>query len=70
METDRREFLEDLLEARSPSGYETEGQRIWVSYVREFADDVWTDEYGNAVAVHEGDPEVEFAVGGDRKSVV
>ena len=50
----RREFLEDLLTTPSPSGFEAAGQRVWCEYVREFADEVRTDAYGNAVAVHEG----------------
>lgn len=54
MNDDRRAFLESLLETPSPSGFETAGQRVWTEYVREFADDVRTDAYGNAVAVHEG----------------
>lgn len=57
-----RAFLTELLETPSPAGYEVEGQRVWTEYVSEFADDVWTDEYGNAVAVHEGsEPAVAFA---------
>jgi len=58
-----REFLERLLSTPSPSGYETNGQRVWIDYVSEFADEVWTDDYGNAVAVHEGSgdgPEIAF----------
>jgi endoglucanase len=62
MDDSHREFLEALLETASPSGYETPGQRVWVDYVSEFADDVTVDEYGNAVAVHEGDPEVDVSV--------
>ncbi|MFC6785449.1 M20/M25/M40 family metallo-hydrolase [Halobaculum halobium] len=54
MDSSRRAFLDDLLTTPSPSGFETDGQRVWVDYVRQFADDVWTDAYGNAVAVHEG----------------
>lgn len=54
MHESRREFLTDLLETPSPSGFETDGQRVWAAYVREFADEVETDAYGNAVAVHEG----------------
>ncbi|PSQ15083.1 endoglucanase [Halobacteriales archaeon QS_8_69_26] len=54
MEAPRREFLEDLLTTPSPSGYEARGQRVWVDYVEAFADDVRTDEYGNAIAVYEG----------------
>jgi len=54
METERRTFLDDLLETPSPSGFETRGQRVWVDYVSEFADEVTIDEYGNAVAVYDG----------------
>ncbi|MFB6220371.1 MAG: M20/M25/M40 family metallo-hydrolase [Halolamina sp.] len=66
MQNAQREFLDALLTTPSPSGFETRGQRVWVDYVSEFADRVETDAYGNAVAVHEGDPtdDTEFAVGG------
>jgi len=66
MENPQREFLDALLTTPSPSGFETRGQRVWVDYVSQFADRVETDAYGNAVAVHEGDPadDTEFAVGG------
>ncbi|MBB6645203.1 M20/M25/M40 family metallo-hydrolase [Halobellus ruber] len=64
MDDDRRAFLTDLLTTPSPSGFEAVGQRVWLDYVREFADDVWTDDYGNAVAVHEGDADASIAFGG------
>ena len=64
MDDDRRAFLTELLTTPSPSGYEVVGQRVWVDYVREFADDVWTDDYGNAVAVHEGGADASIAFGG------
>ncbi|ELZ33672.1 M20/M25/M40 family metallo-hydrolase [Halorubrum tebenquichense] len=57
MDDTRRAFLDDLLATPSPSGFETAVQRVWTDYVREFADRVETDAYGNAVAVHEGDPD-------------
>ncbi|QLH79036.1 M42 family peptidase [Halosimplex rubrum] len=68
MEHERRQFLDDLLATASPSGYEVPGQRVWVDYVESFADDVRVDEYGNAVAVHEGgdaDASIAFAGHGD-----
>jgi len=64
MDEDHRAFLEELLGTASPSGYETPAQRVWVDYVSEFADDVTTDEYGNAVAVHEGGGDTEVALAG------
>jgi endoglucanase len=56
--------LDRLLKTPSPSGYEVDGQRVWVEYAEQFADEVRTDEYGNAVAIHEGSgegPEVAIA---------
>lgn len=64
MHNDGRAFLDALIGAASPSGFETAGQRVWVEYVEQFADEVHTDAYGNAVAVYEGDgdgPEFAFA---------
>jgi len=62
MEDSPRDFLVDLLETPSPSGYETRGQRVWLDYVEQCADDVRTDAYGNAIAVHEGDPDAPEVV--------
>ncbi|WP_123620541.1 M28 family peptidase [Halorubrum sp. CSM-61] len=57
MRGSQRAFLDDLLATASPSGFETPSQRVWTDYVRGFADEVSVDAYGNAVAVHEGDPD-------------
>ncbi|UPV74564.1 M20/M25/M40 family metallo-hydrolase [Halorussus limi] len=65
MDERHREFLDDLLATPSPSGFEADVQRVWVEYVSEFADEVRTDEYGNAVAVVEGSAERDAA---DRSS--
>lgn len=59
MDQSQREFLDDLLTTATPSGFEVAGQRRWIEYVEGFADEVRTDDYGNAVAVLEGDdPEI------------
>ncbi|MFW6018589.1 MAG: M42 family metallopeptidase [Halapricum sp.] len=63
MDDSQREFLDELLETASPSGFETAAQRVWVEYVSGFADDVRVDDYGNAVAVHEGNG-TEIAIAG------
>ncbi len=66
MDERRRAFLNELLETATPSGFETAGQRVWVDYVESFADEVRTDDYGNAVAVLEGgDPAVALTGHGD-----
>ncbi|MGC8742951.1 MAG: M42 family metallopeptidase [Verrucomicrobiia bacterium] len=35
----------------SPSGYETAGQKVWMEYVKKYADETFSDHYGNCVAV-------------------
>jgi putative aminopeptidase FrvX len=65
MDDAKREFLDDLLATPSPSGYEVEGQRRWIEYVEPHADEVRTDDYGNAIAVLEGaDDAPSIAVAG------
>ena len=56
------EFLKRLLITPSPSGFESAGQKVWCQYARQYADEVRTDAYGNAVAIlnGEGDPKVMF----------
>ncbi|HNX25924.1 MAG TPA: M42 family metallopeptidase [Phycisphaerae bacterium] len=51
MKAESFKFLESLLTSCSPSGFEASTQKIWCDYVRKFADEVHTDNYGNAVAV-------------------
>ncbi len=72
MDESRRLFLEDLLAVPSPSGFETRGQRVWIDYVESFADSVTVDDYGNAVATHEGGdgPSVAFAGHGDEIGLI
>lgn len=66
MDRDRREFLDELLATATPSGFEAAGQRRWIEYVEGFADEVRTDDYGNAVAVLEGaEPAVALTGHGD-----
>ena len=55
MNESRRSFLNDLLDTATPSGFEAAGQRRWIEYVSTFADEVQTDDYGNAIAILEGD---------------
>ena len=44
-------FLQLLVNTPSPSGHEVRGQRVWLNYVSNFAEETFTDSYGNAVAV-------------------
>jgi len=62
MRKESLDFLKRLLTTPSPSGYEAANQKIWCDYARQFADEVRTDAYGNAVAILNpaGDPKVMF----------
>ena len=44
-------FLEKYLNNASPTGYEWEGQKIWMDYLKPYVDEFITDTYGTAVAV-------------------
>jgi endoglucanase len=44
-------FLEALVNTPSPSGQEARGQRVWLNYVRDYAEETFSDAYGNCVAV-------------------
>jgi len=45
-----KDFLFDLLDTPSPTGFETPGQRVWADYVRPHADSLDVDAYGTAWA--------------------
>src|SRR5437667_10073215 len=44
------DFLRMLVNTPSPSGHEVRGQRVWLDYVKQFANETFSDAYGNAVA--------------------
>jgi len=44
-------FLRTLVNTPSPTGHETRGQRVWLDYAGQFADETFSDAYGNCVAV-------------------
>ncbi|WP_244545714.1 M42 family metallopeptidase [Fodinibius roseus] len=50
MDNSEQQFLENLLITPSPTGFESEGQKVWKEYVGSFADEVEADAYGSACA--------------------
>jgi len=44
-------FLRTLVNTPSPVGHEVRGQRVWLDYAKGFADETFSDAYGNCVAV-------------------
>jgi endoglucanase len=51
MRSESLKFLERLVNTPSPSGNELRGQRVWLDYAKQFADETYWDAYGNCVAV-------------------
>ena len=45
------QFLRKLVNTPSPVGHEARGQRVWLDYVTPYADETFSDAYGNCVAV-------------------
>ena len=63
MDGEQRDFLERLIEAPGPSGYEQPVREEWRKYTAGFADSVESDLHGNVIAVRnpDGRPRVMFA---------
>lgn len=49
-----KDFLFDLLNTPSPTGFEAPGQRVWTNFVRPYVDRVENDAYGTAWATLDG----------------
>lgn len=58
------EFLEKYLNNPSPTGYEWEGQKIWMDYIKPYVDEFITDTYGTAVAVINPDAKYRVVIEG------
>ncbi|HET8838605.1 MAG TPA: M42 family metallopeptidase [Flavobacteriaceae bacterium] len=54
------DFLEKYLNNPSPTGYEWDGQKIWMDYLKPYVDEFITDTYGTAVGVI--NPKAKFKV--------
>lgn len=58
-----KQFLADLVNSMSPSGYEAPVAKVWKAEASTFASKVWTDTHGNSHAIVNpgGSPRVMFA---------
>ena len=54
------DFLERYLNNASPTGFEQEGQKLWLAYIRPYIDDYWVDSYGTCVGII--NPEAKYKV--------
>ncbi len=54
------EFLENYLNNAAPTGYEWDGQKLWMDYLKPYVDEFITDTYGTAVGII--NPKAEYKV--------
>ena len=57
-------FLEKYLNNAAPTGYEWEGQKIWMDYLKPYVDEFITDTYGTAVGVINPDAKYKVVIEG------
>lgn len=53
-------FLEKYINQASPTGFEWEGQKVWLDYLKPYVDEYYVDNYGTAVGVI--NPEAKYKV--------
>ncbi len=72
MRAESLQFLQQLINTPSPSGHEARGQRVWLDYVAPYAEETFSDPYGNTVAVLNkgGSPRLMLAAHADEISMV
>jgi len=54
------EFFEAYINNASPTGFESEGQKLWLDYISPYIDDHFVDTYGTAVGII--NPKAEYKV--------
>lgn len=58
------DFLETYLNNAAPTGYEWDGQKLWMDYLKPYVDDFITDTYGTAVGVINPDAKYKVVIEG------
>ena len=57
-------FLEKYLNNAAPTGYEWDGQKLWMEYLKPYVDEFFTDTYGTAVGVINPDAKYKVVIEG------
>lgn len=55
-------FLEKYLNTVSPTGFETEGQKVWLDFITPYVDTTFVDTYGTAVGVINPDAQYKVVI--------
>lgn len=64
MRAESLEFLKTLLNTPSPSGFERDGQRVWLDYAERYADECYTDTYGSAIGILNPEADTSIMIAG------
>lgn len=56
------DFLTRYLNNPSPTGFEAEGQKMWLDYLKPYIDETYTDNYGTAVGVINPDSDYRVVI--------
>lgn len=62
MDKKSRDFLFKYLNNASPTGFEAEGQKIWLDYIKPFVDDYEVDTYGSVYGVVNPDAKYKVVI--------
>ena len=54
------QFLEKYINNAAPTGFEAEGQKMWLDYIKPYIDDYFVDNYGSVAAII--NPEAKYKV--------
>jgi len=55
------QFLENYINNPSPTGFESEGQKMWLNYIKPYVDNHFVDNYGSVAAII--NPKAKYMVG-------
>jgi putative aminopeptidase FrvX len=56
------EFLQNYLNNPSPTGFEKEGQKLWLEYIKPYIDEYFVDTYGTVVGVINPDAKYKVVI--------
>lgn len=56
------DFFRNYINNPSPTGFEAEGQKLWLNYIKPYVDDHFTDTYGTAVGVINPDAKYKVVI--------
>jgi tetrahedral aminopeptidase len=64
MKKSSEQFLKDLVNATSPSGFEQPAAKVWREYMKDYADEVYGDLLGNSIAILNPKAKFRFLIDG------